>query len=318
MTRKLALIGCAVTCIAAAAPAQATFPGRNGRIAYADYMSGQIYTINPDGSARRKLTHVKKGSADSPAWSPGGASVAFVVYPPNGPPQIWTARADGTHASRVLHDAPGFGDRSPSFSPSGKQIVFTRCHPEPKDACAIWRMGVDGSHKRALTPFVDGPKDVHGDFDPSVSPNGKRIAFTRFQAGGFASRVFVMGANGSHPKAITAPSLEGFQPDWAPSGGRITFSSAAVRTGSSVFTVKPNGKGVHRLTPGRFPHNDALSTYSPRGDRIAFVSDRSYPDTCCNDLFTMKPSGARERRVHTHPKGAGIITPAWGSAPLVR
>src|SRR6266568_8180826 len=31
-------------------PAQATWPGSNGRIVFWDFMSGQVYAVNPDGT----------------------------------------------------------------------------------------------------------------------------------------------------------------------------------------------------------------------------------------------------------------------------
>ena len=49
----LVLLAAAVAALLAlgAAPAGATFPGPNGRIAFSDYVSGQIFAVNPDGSA---------------------------------------------------------------------------------------------------------------------------------------------------------------------------------------------------------------------------------------------------------------------------
>src|SRR5215469_13978690 len=54
----------------------------NGRIAFSQWdllpggnLSGHsnVYTINPDGSGRRQLTHVgKTQAAGAPDWSPGG------------------------------------------------------------------------------------------------------------------------------------------------------------------------------------------------------------------------------------------------------
>jgi hypothetical protein len=54
-----------------AAPASATFPGRNGLIAFAaDAGSGsQIYTVKPNGKRLRQVTHLD-GDAVNPDWSP--------------------------------------------------------------------------------------------------------------------------------------------------------------------------------------------------------------------------------------------------------
>ena len=227
-------------------------------------------------------------------------------------------RADGTHKRRLISEHKGFHAFAPSFTPDGRKIVFTRCHPEPKDACALWIARADGKRKHALTPFVHGSKDIRNDFNAQVSPNGRLIAFGRFDAGGIRGQIMLMRADGSHVHSITAPKYEAFQPDWAPNGKRIAFSSQAPRPGSSVFTVKPDGSGVHRLTPDRYPNNDADPAYSPRGDRIAFISDRKYDDLCCADLFSMRSDGGKGHRIPTGKPGAGILDPAWGTAPIIR
>ena len=41
-----------------AGPAHATFPGPNGQIAFLEGTTGQLYTINPDGTGLRQLTHL--------------------------------------------------------------------------------------------------------------------------------------------------------------------------------------------------------------------------------------------------------------------
>ncbi len=56
--------------------AGATTPGINGKIAFSFDATGQIYTINPDGTGLFQLTDVN-GSAYSPDWSPDGRRIAF-------------------------------------------------------------------------------------------------------------------------------------------------------------------------------------------------------------------------------------------------
>ena len=48
------LVACAVVLLAVSEEAGASFPGKNGRIAYES--NGVIYTINPDGSGKAKVT----------------------------------------------------------------------------------------------------------------------------------------------------------------------------------------------------------------------------------------------------------------------
>jgi TolB protein len=319
----LVLLAAAVAALAVlgATPAGATFPGPNGRIAFSDYVSGQIYAVNPDGGALRQLTHTKPSrGADFPSWSPNGKKILFSRFrndlPNTDKSRVWIMNADGTNKRKLAGDVNGFRDYTPKFTPDAAQIVFTRCQPDD-GVCAIWKMRADGTHKRALTPYVHGPTDEAIDFGLSVSPDGKRIVFTRFASGGFAARLFVMCIDGSNPHAVTPPRLEAGAPDWAPSGHRIVFNSNQPRNGAGLFTMKPDGSEIHRLTPDRFPHNDALSTYSPQGNHIAFVSDRNYPDACCLDLFAIKADGSDEHLINTGLSEHGILWPSWGTAPLL-
>lgn len=297
--------------------AQATFPGPNGRIAFSDYVSNQLYAVNPDGSALDQLTHAGPNRSPSwPDWAPNGRRIVFSAAgsPDQGAP-IKIIHPNGSHQRRLSHDAQGFRDFDPNYTPDGRHLVFARCKPHD-GVCAIWKMRLNGSHMHALTPYVEPPGDERVDFAPSVSPNGKRIAFQRFAGEGFSSRIFVMRTNGSHAHPVTPPRLEGFAPDWAPGGGRIVFSSNAARTGSSVFTIRPDGNRLRRVTPGRYPHNDAGGAFSPRGNRIVFVSDRNYPDACCNDLFSVDAGGGVGQFVDTGLSSPGILDPAWGTHPL--
>ena len=60
--------------LTSAGPAAATFAGTNGRIVFADYVTNQVYAINPDGTGLVELTRAGGGW---PAASPDGRHVAF-------------------------------------------------------------------------------------------------------------------------------------------------------------------------------------------------------------------------------------------------
>src|SRR5437867_13153824 len=62
--------------LAVTAPARATQPGVNGKIAFCFDTTGQLYTINPDGTGLFHLTNVH-GAAYSPDWSPDAHRIAF-------------------------------------------------------------------------------------------------------------------------------------------------------------------------------------------------------------------------------------------------
>ncbi len=294
--------------------ARATFPAANGRIAFWDFKNGQVYTVNPDGSGLRQLTHPRRGlQAQFPDFSPDGRHLVFSVGDNHHPSRIWIANADGSRQHQLAAEARGFRDLFPRYTLNGRAIVFSRCLPGDGD-CAIWTMHADGTHQHALTSYVTSGNDQHNDFGSAISPDGKQIAFTRFEANGIAAQIFVMDADGSRAHTITPPGLEGGSPNWSPDGHLVAFSSNQTRTGSQIYTVRPDGTGLRALTPDLYPHNATGPSYSPNGSGIAFASDRRYGDGCCLDLFEMNANGTGQHRIHLGLRNAGIVDPVWGPA----
>jgi Tol biopolymer transport system component len=287
----------------------------DGRIAFTDFTTNQMYTVNPDGTGLVQLTHEPAGiAARWPNWSPDGSHILFVRYNPlKGAGRIWIMNANGAGQRQLASDAPGYRDYQPKYTPDGKQIVFTRCSPHD-GLCAIWIMNADGTHRHLLVPFLTAPTETNN-FDPAVSPDGQHISFDRFRFHGIVSQVWVAGINGKHAHPVTAPGLEAVNPAWSPYGSRIAFASNSSRAQSSVYVMRANGTGVRRLATSTWPNNNFGPAYAPSGDQIAFSSDRRYPDVCCEDLFAMRANGAQQHLITTGNKG--VIDIAWGSAPPV-
>lgn len=69
---------------------------------YASQGSSNLYTISPEGSAMRRLTHSSGSrSAFAPTWSPSNHRVAFTVVSRNVPPHVVTMRVGGDDWHRV-------------------------------------------------------------------------------------------------------------------------------------------------------------------------------------------------------------------------
>ncbi len=119
MRLLLAIAMTAGLILAQAGAAQATFSGRDGRIAFWDFMTGQIYAVNPDGTGLVQLTHVAQGqTAADPAWSPDGRHVAC-DSDMSGAPRLWIMAANGRHAHMVAGDRASAADFLPSYTPDG-------------------------------------------------------------------------------------------------------------------------------------------------------------------------------------------------------
>jgi uncharacterized repeat protein (TIGR01451 family) len=142
-----------------------------------------------------------------------------------------------------------------------------------------------------------------GDYQPSWSPDGRRVAFTHVE--GTNSDIFVVGADGQNLMRLTsAPRLEYF-PAWSPDGTKIAFA-AAYADGTSlgnaeIATMNPDGTGEQRLTTA--PSADIAPDWSPDGSKIAFTAHRhSTPGTFSNaEIYVMNADGSGQRRITDSP-----------------
>jgi TolB protein len=302
--------------------AQATFPGRNGRIAFADLATGQIYAVNPDGTGLVQLTDTGPHRfAGDPAWSPDGTHIVFEKWAGDRL-LLWIMDANGADKYLVADDRAGAFNFSPVYTPDGRRIVYTRCTQFAVDngervfTCRIYTIRTNGTGRRGVTT-TDPPLEVF-DFQPSISPDGTSIVFERHNQNydGIIGQLYVMGIDGSNQQAMTAPRLEAWYPDWSPDGTQIAFSSACCRPGSRGYVMNADGTGVQRLTDTSFPHNDFQFQYSPNGNRMVFASDRALEPVCCDtDMFIMHADGSGQHRLNI-----GLPAPrdfSWGTAPLL-
>ena len=76
------LASCLLCVVVQVAPAQAAFPGANGKIAYV--YDCDIWTIEPDNTGATQLTTSGPECDSQPAWSPDGEQIAFVEGTPGG------------------------------------------------------------------------------------------------------------------------------------------------------------------------------------------------------------------------------------------
>jgi Tol biopolymer transport system component len=107
-----------------------------------------LYTVNPDGSGKRKLARVRN-EADHcacPVWSPDGTKIAYEAEGVKGKPDIYVMNADGSDRRQLTHHRAR--DENPDWSPDGTQIAF---YSERPGNAEIYVMNADGTQERRVT-----------------------------------------------------------------------------------------------------------------------------------------------------------------------
>lgn len=126
----------------------------------------------------------------SPTWSPDNTRIAFCSNR-SGKYEIWVMQVSGGDPVQ-LTDSPGSAQAaSPCWSPDGRQIAFASNRTvgsrdvtqaaftgNPTDSIEIWVMDADGGTPTQLT--AESAECT----DPSWSPDGHKIAFTRRSVSG--------------------------------------------------------------------------------------------------------------------------------------
>ena len=303
-------------------PASATFPGKNGRIAFGQTTGpnvGDIFIMNPDGSDVKQLTFFGStgGIAALGEWSPDGSELVFSAYASaSAPGQIWIMSADGSNQHLLLSD-PAYSDNFPTFSPDGSQIVFSRC---PINVaffqCAIYRVNADGSKLRAITP-INSNHDII-DFEPAYSQDGSTIAFESFWRGGLIEAIYVMNADGSGIHSLTPPRLGAHEANWSPDRANIVFASNDIACQCGAFVLSGEiwliGADGHKITRLTFnndqwdglntvPHDFAPS-WSPQGDAIVFERDSA--DFSQSAIYVMNRDGSNQKSILQLPGNRAV------------
>jgi Tol biopolymer transport system component len=263
ITSTLAVLAVAVSLVSAV-PASATFPAKNGLIAFgADTgTSGtQLFTVRRNGHDLRQITH-GPGEATTPDWSPDGRWLAYSLDECT----IALARANGTDQRVIPSQTPEGCETDPAFTPDGDHLVFER-YDAIVDDDAIWIMDLDGNGRRRIGT---GPG---GAATPEVSPDGQTITFLSYTPNELTA-LFAMSIGGGAARQVT-PTLYGiaFKHDWAPDGSRLVMSDNAddFDHPANLVTIRPDGTGLRYLTDLRTPDQRAVAGgYSPDGKWITY------------------------------------------------
>jgi Tol biopolymer transport system component len=156
----------------------------DGRIVYSSTAGGRLdlWIMNADGSQARQLT-TDPVAAFAPVVSREGRTIVFSSVR-TGNPRLWRMDIDGGNLRQLTSGALEFPT---GISPDGKWVLYDSSQSGQE---ALWKVPLEGGKPEMLSP---------SGYRSSLSPDGRLIAFWRFDEKALVRRAVVISWSGGEP-----------------------------------------------------------------------------------------------------------------------
>ena len=271
------------------------------------FTGGGLYTIKPDGTDLRPITH----SGGEPTWSADADRIVFRLVDGANWEDLISVKADGTGYHTFANGCIDFnlcgGLGSPDWSPDGNKIVFFLDGYASNGDRELWVKDVSGSGQRQLTNSVgnnvnpswqaqsDAAFDFDGDGrgDVSVFRPSDRVWYLDRSTNGFSATQF-----GLSTDKITPADYDG--------DGKTDISVYRdgtwywLNSSDNSFSVRQFGIASDIPVPADYEGNRGLSELAVYRDGTWWVLNRS-----TNQVATIQFGLATDKPVPADYDGDG-------------
>lgn len=261
----------------------------------------QIYTAELKPEAKPKMVSTGNGACTCAYYHPDGKSILFASSHLNPTPgrkgpaysrserykwefpigmDIFKADPDGSNLVR-LTETTGY-DAEGSYSPDGKQIVFTSFRDGDAD---IYIMKADGTNVRRIT------KSKGYDGGPFFSPDGKSIIYRSDRQENDLLQIYINNLEGTAERALTQNDAVNWGPYFHPDSRHLVYSTSIHgHANYEVYMMDVQTGELERITYRE--GFDGLPVFSPDGSKLMWTSKGRTPENTSQLWiadFTMSP-----------------------------
>lgn len=223
--------GTARRIVASSRVSEPSWTAAGDRVVFSDAKRG-IQSVTLTGGERTTLIGARRGwTASGATFSSDGTRIAYGWYRPSAEgtkslrAEIWTAKADGTGARRILGGGSGPLKRvgEPDFSPDGSSLAMvTLTENLASGRSSIYVTATDGSDPRRVARVSN--RNIFGDV--VWSPDGQQLLTSRVRIGRFDDEDYSIKVNttlltidpttGAQNARLRVPEAMGFGVAWQP------------------------------------------------------------------------------------------------------
>jgi Tol biopolymer transport system component len=226
-----------------------------------------LWTVKPDGSAQQKLLEEEAPSVEpyhfSARWGPHGDVIYYLKG--DATQELWKIRLSPGSGKvrappvRLIAGLQSSSEYGPTFRifRDGKRLVYLRNFSHSD----LW-LATTQNNGRIQTRQLTAGTSLYR--DPSFSPDGSRIAFSRND--GNTSNIFVLPLDDGSPQQITFFKSQNKSPVWSPDGMSIAFGSN--EGGSAKVWQVPASGGT--------PRSFARTNLSPSTYKLTWAPGRKH------------------------------------------
>ncbi len=241
---------------------------------------GRVTYWRDDGRSRRRIVAFDLDRPDAQeSWVRVSGDPGYALHPSGH--VVYFTRTDNYRDIYMFHDlfrcdletgrtdrlTHGMRAREPDISPDGRRVVFTVNGAGTAHLMIAETRDVEGSARR----LVESPR--YGQvFDPRFSPDGRTIAFSRWERGGYRD-VLLVDVESGRITPLTHDRAQDASPVWASDGRTLYFSSDRSGIANIYAYHLPSGllQQVTNVVAGAYQ-----PAISPDGNHLVYVGYTSY------------------------------------------